>query len=256
MNGSSRLVLSWLISLFLLAGCGLLPEQIDETKDWSAQRLYSEAKDALTSGSYERAIDLYQKIEARYPFGRFAQQALLEEGYAYYKSGEPDSALATLDRFLKTYPNHPHTDYALYLKGVVNFNRGHSFIDVILPQDPSERDPGAARQSFGDFKELLQRFPDSPYAKDARQRMLFLRNNLARHEVHVAEFYIRRGAWVAAAGRAKEVIAHYQGTPAVPDALEILIDAYRRLGLDDLARDALRVLQRNYPQRAARLRHS
>lgn len=237
-----------LLALFLaLSGCSLLPDQIDETKGWSAQKLYAAAKDALNSGNYERAIDLYGKLEARYPFGRYAQQALLESAYAYYKYDEPDTAIATLDRFIRTYPRHPNLAYAYYLKGLANFNRGETFIDRYLPRDPSERDAGAARQSFFDFQELVRRFPDSPYARDARQRMIFLRNNLARYEVHAADYYMRRGAYVAAANRARYVIQNYPGTPAVPDALQMLVRAYRALDLNDLAADAERVYRLNYP---------
>lgn len=248
-----RLATIVLILAGLLGGCGLLPEQIDETKDWSAQRLYSEAKDAMNDADWEKAIDLFEKLEARYPFGRYAQQALLESAYAYYKFDEPESATAAVDRFLKTYPRHPHTDYAYYLRGLVNFHRGDTLVDRFLPRDPAERDAGAARQAFFDFGELVKQFPDSRYAQDAGQRMVFLRGNLARYEMHVADYYMRRGAYVAAANRAKQVIESYQGTPAVPEALEVLVRAYRRLGLEDLAADAERVLQLNYPERAARL---
>jgi len=245
----TRLFAPLLALLLALSGCSLLPDQIDETKGWSAQKLYAAAKEALNSGNYERAIDLYGKLEARYPFGRYAQQALLESAYAYYKYDEPDTAIATLDRFIRTYPRHPNLAYAFYLKGLANFNRGETFIDRYLPRDPSERDAGAARQSFFDFQELVRRFPDSPYARDARQRMIFLRNNLARYEVHAADYYMRRGAYVAAANRARYVIQNYPGTPAVPDALQMLVRAYRALGLNDLAADAERVYRLNYPDR-------
>lgn len=248
-----RLATILLVMLGFLGGCSLLPEQIDETKDWSAQKLYSEAKSALGESDWEQAIDLYEKLEARYPFGRYAQQALLESAYAYYKYDEPDSAISAVDRFIKTYPRHPSLDYAYYLRGLVNFTRGDNFMDRILPRDPAERDAGAARQAFFDFAELVKRFPESRYAKDAGQRMLFLRNNLAQYEMHVADYYMRRGAYVAAANRAKQVIENYQGTPAVPQALVVLVQAYRQLGLDDLAADAERVLKLNYPERAAEI---
>lgn len=248
-----RLATILLVLLGFLGGCSLLPDQIDETKDWSAQKLYSEAKSSMSEADWERAIDLYEKLEARYPFGRYAQQALLESAYAYYKFDEPDSAISAVDRFIKTYPRHPSLDYAYYLRGLVNFTRGDNFMDRILPRDPAERDAGAARQAFLDFAELVKRFPESRYAKDAGQRMVFLRNNLAQYEMHVADYYMRRGAYVAAANRAKQVIESYQGTPAVPEALVTLVQAYRKLGLDDLAADAERVLKVNYPDRAAEL---
>ncbi len=233
----------------LSSACSLLPDKIDETKDWSAQRLYSEAKASLNEKSYERAIDLYEKLEARYPFGRYAQQALIESAYAYYKYDEPDTAIATLDRFMKTYPRHPHVDYALYMKGLINFKRGETFIDRFLPRDPSERDAGAARQSFFDFQELLRRFPDSKYAAESQQRMLFLRNNLAEYELHVADYYMRRGAYIAAANRGRYIVEKFQGTPAVKEGLLVMIDAYQTLGLTELAADAERVYELNYGQR-------
>lgn len=248
-----RLATIVLVLFGFLGGCSLLPDQIDETKDWSAQKLYSEAKSALSEGDWEQAIDYYEKLEARYPFGRYAQQALLESAYAYYKFDEPDSAISTVDRFIKTYPRHPNLDYAYYLRGLVNFTRGDTFMDRILPRDPSERDAGTAKQAFLDFGELVKRFPESRYAKDAGQRRVFLRNNLAQYEMHVADYYMRRGAYVAAANRAKLVIESYQGTPAVPEALVTLVQAYRKLGMDDLAADAERVLKVNYPERAAAL---
>jgi outer membrane protein assembly factor BamD len=244
----------FLISLLVLAlgGCGLLPKGgEDETKDWSVSKLYSEARAALNSGEYETAIKHYQTLEARYPFGRHAQQALLDLAYAYYKFEEPESAVATADRFIKTYPTHPHVDYAYYLKGLVNFNRGVGLVERYLPMDASQRDPGAARQAFQDFAELVKRFPTSRYAEDAQQRMTYLRNNLAQYEVHVADYYMRRGAYVAAANRAKYVVEHYPRSPAMPEALGIMVQAYALLRLDDLSRDALRVLERNYPNHSA-----
>lgn len=248
-----RLATILLVLLGFLGGCSLLPEQSDETRDWSAQKLYSEAKDAMNDSDWERAIDLFEKLEARYPFGRYAQQALLESAYVYYKYDEPDSAIATADRFIKTYPRHPSLDYAYYLRGLVNFTRGDNFMDRILPRDPSERDAGAARQSYFDFAELVKRFPESRYAKDAGLRMIYLRNNLAWYEIHVADYYMRRGAYVAAINRSKQVVENYQGTPAMPTALETLVRAYRILGLNALAADAERVLKLNYPERAAKL---
>jgi outer membrane protein assembly factor BamD len=244
-----RLATLVLVVVSWLSGCALLPDQIDETKDWSAQKLYSEATSNISEADWEGAIDLFEKLEARYPFGRYAQQALLESAYAYYKYNEPESAISAIDRFIKTYPRHPSLDYAYYLRGLVNFNRGDSIITRVLPRDPAERDAGSARQAYFDFAEVVKRFPQSRYAKDAGQRMVFLRNNLAQYEMHVADYYMRRGAYVAASNRAKTVVENYQGTPAVPAALETLVLAYRKLGLDALAIDAERVLKLNYPER-------
>jgi outer membrane protein assembly factor BamD len=249
---SLKLYLSFIVWALALAGCGLLPKGgEDETKDWSVSKLYSEARDALNGGEYETAIKYYQTLEARFPFGRHAQQALLDLAYAYYRFEEPDSAVATADRFIKTYPTHPNVDYAYYLKGLVNFNRGMGLVERYLPLDPAERDPAAGRQSFQDFGELVKRFPNGKYSQDAVQRMTYLRNNLAQYEVNVADFYMRRGAFVAAANRAKYAVEHYPRSPAMPQALSIMAQAYALLGLDDLSRDALRVLEHNYPDHAA-----
>ena len=250
MRYRTRMRLSSLLlifSLLVLQGCSLLPEQIDETANMSASELYEKAKDSLNNGDYETAIKHFESLEARFPFGRYAQQAQLEIAYAYYKYDEPDSAIAALDRFLKRHPRHPHADYAYYLKGLANFTRGASFLDRVFPRDATERDNRAARQAFTDFSELVQRYPDSKYAKDAAQRVVFLHNGLARYEVNVADYYIRRKAYVAAANRAKNVLENYQRTPAVADALVVQVKSYRGLGLDNLAEDSLRVLRLNYP---------
>jgi outer membrane protein assembly factor BamD len=231
----------------VVSGCGLLPDKIDETKDWSAQKLYSEAKASLNEGDYQTAIDYYEKLEARYPFGKFAQQAQLEIAYAYYKYDEPESAIAAADRFIRLHPKHPSVDYAHYVKGLANFNRGKGLVERYLPTDASQRDQGAALQSFNDFAELVRRYPDSRYADDAAKRMQYLKNNLAMYEIHVARYYMKRGAYVAAANRAKYVIENYPKTPATPDALVLMVKAYRQLDLTDLANDALRVLELNYP---------
>lgn len=243
--GSIKLFLAGL--LLLAAGCSLLPEQIDKTKDWPANRLYSEAKSAANDGDYALAIKYYESLQARYPFGRYAQQAQLELIYVYYKDSEPASAVAAADRFIKLHPRHPFVDYAYYLKGLANFNQSKGLWERYLPQDPTQRDPGAARQSFQDFSELVKRFPDSKYTQDATQRMAYLRNNLAQYEVNVARYYMQREAYVAAANRAKYVVENYPRTPAVPDALGVMAKAYKIMGIDDLSADALRVLELNQP---------
>ncbi|MGD2112125.1 MAG: outer membrane protein assembly factor BamD, partial [Gammaproteobacteria bacterium] len=228
--------------------CSLLPEQVDKTKDWSASQLYSAAKEAMNDKNYEQAIDYFEKLEARYPFGRYAQQAQLEIAYAYYKYDEPDSAIAAAERFIKVNPRHPNVDYAWYLKGLTNYTRGRTLLDRVLPQDVSERDLGTMRDAYDDFYQLVKRYPNSKYAADSSQRMVHLRNNMARYEIHVAEYYMRRGAYVAAANRAATVIEDFQRTPAVPDALILMIRAYRKLDMENLAADALRVLSLNYPE--------
>ena len=236
-----------LTALLGLGGCGLLPEETDETAGWSAGRLYSAAKDAQVDGSWETAAKMLEKLEARYPYGRFAQQAQLELAYVYWKSGEPASALAAADRFIKLHPNHPAVDYAYYLKGLINFNEDLGLIGHLSNQDLSERDPKAAREAFDDFKELTTRFPNSKYTPDAIQRMNYLVNALASLEVHVARYYFKRGAYVAAANRAQFAVQTYPQAPAIEEAMFILVAAYEKLNLSDLRDDAARVLQKNFP---------
>ena len=235
----------------ILSGCSLFGEKADKTKSWPVRRLYVEAKAAMENGDYETAIDYFQKLESRFPFGRYAQQAQIDIAYAYWKYDEIASALAAADRFIKLHPRHPNVDYAYYLKGLINFRIGRNFLDRFVPRDRSQRDPGAARQAFDDFATLVSRFPDSKYSKDARQRMTYLKNTLARHDVNVADYYLRRGAYVAAANRARNVVENYQSTPAVADALAIMARAYKLMDLDDLSADALRVLKLNYPNHEA-----
>jgi len=227
----------------LLGACSLTEE--DETKGWSQQRLFDEATSEMRAGNYESAIKYYEKLESRYPFGKYAHQAQLNTAYAHYRNEEPESALAAADRFIKFHPQHPAEAYAHYLKGLVNFNRNQGLLARYIPIDKSQRDPGAALDSYEDFKVVLERFPESEYAEDARRRMLHLRNNLARHEVHVARYYIKRGAYIAAANRAAYAITHYPRSPSIKSALEILVEAYTELGIPELADDAQRVLAAN-----------
>ena len=247
MPRTARLIAALLFALSATA-CSLLPEQIDETKDWTAQKFYAEASSSLASGDYETAIKYYEGLEARYPFGRYAMQSQLDVAYAHYKNGDPESAIAAANRFIKLHPRNPYVDYAYYLKGIVNFNRNLSFITRFIPTDTSQRDPGTTLESFNDFAELVRRFPESEYSVDARKRMIYLRNNLAAHEVHVARYYMKRRAYLAALNRSMTVVEKYQRTPAVRDALEIMIDAYALLGQEELASDTLRVLTLNLEQ--------
>ncbi len=185
-----------ILACALLFGCGL--SDLDETAGWSATRLYTEAKDELNAGNYQQAIKHYEKLEARFPYGRYAQQAQLELAYAHFKDGDAASAAAAADRFIKLHPEHPNVDYAYFLKGIIWFNEDQGFLARFADQDPTERDPKAARDSFDAFKELAQRFPNSKYTPDAIQRMNWLVNALASHEVHVARYYLARRAYVAA----------------------------------------------------------
>ncbi len=239
-----------LIGLLLGACSDTKDETTDEYSDWTAEQFYREARDALNDKKYDKAAKLYEKHEARYPFGKYATQAQLDVAYAYYKNDEPDSAIAAADRFIKLNPAHPNVDYAYYIKGLVNYNRGIGFVDRFLPTDSSQRDPGSTMDSFKDFEELLRRFPNSRYAEDSRKRIIALRNNLAMHEIHVADFYMRREAYLAAARRSAEVIRKYQRTQAVPVALEIMEQAYRKLGMTQLADDARRIYELNYAEGA------
>jgi outer membrane protein assembly factor BamD len=232
-----------------LVACSSLSKD-DETKDWSAAKLYDEAKLALNEGDYPKAVDHYESLEARYPFGRYTQQGQIDLAYVHYRNNEPDLALAAADRFIKLYPGHPRVDYAYYLKGLVNDARGTTLLQRYLPVDATQRDPGLARDAFKDFAEVVNRFPNSPYAEDSRQRLLALRNRLADYEMHVARYYFKRGAYVAAAERAQYVVEHYQRTPAIPEALSLLAQCYQAMGLDPLSADAQRVYALNYGNQA------
>jgi outer membrane protein assembly factor BamD len=231
----------------LIGACGLLPEEQDETKGWSAQKIYAEAKDNLDKANYEQAIKYYQKLESRYSYGRFAQQAQIEIAYAYFKDSEPVQAVTAADRFIKLHPNHPNVDYVYYLKGLANFNDDLGWAGYISGQDLSERDPKAAREAFDAFKELATRYPGSRYTPDAVARMNYLLNALASHEVHVARYYMKRGAYVAAANRAQFALKTYPQAPANEEGLVILVRAYDALGMNDLRGDAERVLKKNFP---------
>jgi len=236
-----------LLFALLVSGCGLFPDQPDETAGWSPNKIYSEAKAAMADGAYDKAIKYFEKLEARYPYGRYAQQAQLETAYAYYKQGEAVSAVTACDRFIRLQPNHPNVDYAYYLKGLANFNEDLGILGYISNQDLTERDPKAARESFDAFRDLVTRFPDSKYAADARDRMNYLVNALASHQVHVANYYLRRGAYVAAVNRAQSAIKEYPDAPANEAALAIMVKSYDALGMKDLRDDAERVMRKNFP---------
>ena len=231
----------------LVSACSFLEDKKDDTAGWSAQRLYSEAKNQMADANYTKAIEYLEKLEARYPYGRYAQQAQIEIAYAYYKDGERASAIAACDRFIKLYPNHPNVDYAYYLKGLVNFNENRGFLTLLASPDMSDRDPLATREAFFAFKEVVTRFPDSKYAKDAEARMRYLLNSLASYEVHVARYYMKRGAYVAAANRAQYTIRHYPQAPATEEAVYILMSAYDELGMPELRDDASRIMKTNFP---------
>jgi outer membrane protein assembly factor BamD len=232
----------------VLGGCSIFgaPTIIDETKGWQVQRIYEEAQAKMRDKDYDKAISYFQTLESRYPHGRYATQAQLEIAYAFYKKGDPISCVAAADRFIKLHPNHPNIDYAYYLKGLASFNE-RGIIEKLTKQQISDRDPKSLRASFLSLKDLVNRYPDSRYAKDAVLRMTYLANALAEHELHVARYYMKRTAYVAALNRAKYVIENYPDSPSNEEALVIIISAYDLLGMDDLKQDTIRVLQANYP---------
>lgn len=234
----------------MLAACGLLPEQKDETAGWSVEKLYTEAKSSLTDLNYEQAIKYYEKLEARFPYGRYAQQAQIEIAYAYYKNSDTAQALSAVERFIKLHPNHPSVDYAYYLRGLINFNDDLGWLGYISGQDMSERDPKAAREAFDAFKDLVTRFPDSRYAVDSTDRMHYLVNSLASNEIRVADYYLRRGAYVASVNRVQFSLKTYPRAPANEEGLVIMVKAYDAMGMTDLRDDAQRVLLKNFPNSA------
>jgi outer membrane protein assembly factor BamD len=227
-----------------LAGCG--STRVDP-RDQTAEQVYASAKDDLESGSYDKAAKELVRVEALASGTLLAQQAQLELAYAQWRSGEKEQALATVDRFLKLNPSSPAYDYALYLRGVINFNDDLGLLGSISRQDLSERDQAAARESWESFRQLVQQFPQSRYAADASLRMAYIVNSLAEHEVHVARYYYRRGAYVAAANRAQRAVTEFERAPATEEALYILAQSYERLGLTDLSKDADRVMRANFP---------
>ena len=237
------------VALAPFGGCGLFSDdnKKDEFAGYNAEKLYKEAKDEMAAGGWARAVKALEQLEARYPFGVFAQQAQMDIAYAYWKDSEPEQALAAADRFIKQHPTSPSVDYAFYLKGLINFNDNTGFLSSMGGQDLSERDPKSARESFEAFKELVTRFPDSKYAPDARARMAYLVNSLASGEVHVARYYFSRRAYLAAANRAQAAIKEYQQAPAIEEAFYILVRSYDALGMNDLRDDAARVLKVNFP---------
>lgn len=230
-----------------LGGCGLFKDKEENRKDWTAAEYYKEAKEQFDNRNWDAAIKLYEQLESKFPFGRFAQQAQLEIAYAYYKQGETAQAMSSVEKFIKTHPNHANIDYAMYLKALINFKEDLGPLSGIARQDLADRDPKAAREAFEAFKELVTRFPESRYADDARDRMAYLIEALARHEINVARYYLARKAYLAAANRAQDALARFPTSPIQRDALDIMIEAYDRMGMPELRDDARKVLAKNYP---------
>lgn len=236
--------------VFGLSACSILPKRDDDTKNWSAEKLYAEARDEMNSGSYEAAIKLFERLESNYPFGTYAAQAQMEIAYAHYKAQDQAEALAAVERFIKLHPNNPQVDYMYYLRGLINFNDQLGFLSFIYSQDPTERDPKATREAFAAFKVLVDKFPNSKYAPDSIARMNYLVNAMAQYEVHVANYYYRRGAFLAALNRAQAAVREYTDAPAREEALFIMMRSYDKLGMPALRDDTQRVLVLNYPNSA------
>lgn len=232
--------------MLTLAGCATVDEE--DTSKWTAARFYQEAQSAIKVKNYETAIQHLESLEGQFPYGPYAEQAGLDLAYVYYLSGETESAIAAADRFIKTHPQHKDVDYAYYLRGLALFEENRSFMYETFNQDPTQRNPEGARRSFQYFAELVRKYPDSKYSKDAQQRMIDLRNRLAAYEVYIARFYLERDAYVAASNRGRYVVENYNDTPSVGDALVVMVQAYRKMGMDKLANDSMRVLMLNYPK--------
>lgn len=235
------------LSFFLQACESFSKSKKDTYAGWTVEQFISASKEELADENYKKAVKLLEQLDSRYPFGPHSAQTQLDLTYAYYKNGDAEAALASADRFIKTNPRHQNVDYAYYLKALINFNRALGFLDRYVPSDATQRDTLFTQTSYLNFEELLRRFPNSQYTADVKQRMVFLKNALARHELHVARFYMDREAYIAAANRANYIIQHYGGTPVVPYALQIQIEAYQILGLQELVDTSDRVYQYNYP---------
>ena len=243
-----------LATFLLLASCSMFTSDKEEEElgiGMMEAELYKNALSSLESGQAKIAIQYLQTLESQFPFGGYAEQAQLELIYAHYRAFNHDAALAAADRFIRWHPEHPNVDYAFYMRGLISFTREASFIGQFLPLDITTRDPGSARESFAHFSELLVRYPNSTYGPDARKRLIYLKNMLARHEINVANYYFQRGAYVAATNRGKYVVENFQGTPAVPDGLAVMAEGYTLLGYSELANSAARVLAFNYPEHPA-----
>ncbi|GAC1530169.1 MAG: outer membrane protein assembly factor BamD [Ramlibacter sp.] len=243
-----RAKLSCLAAAVLLGACSSAPAE--RGANLSANRLYADAKEEMNAGAWDKAVPILERLEGRAAGTPLAQQAQLDKAYSQYKTGEPAQAVSTLDRFMKLHPASPAMDYALYLKGLVNFNDNLGLLSWVAHQDLSERDQKAAKESFDAFKDLATRFPDSRYVPDARARMTYIVNALAQYEVHVARYYYNRGAYVAAINRAQSALADYHDVPALEEALVILVRSYDALNLPQLRDDSRRVLEKSYPQSA------
>lgn len=238
-----------LVAALALGGCGLFSTDTAPTISATAspEKLYADAKGEIAAGNWDQAIKILERVEGRGAGTILAQQAQLDMAYAYWRSGDRAQATATVERFIRLNPSSPALDYALYLRGVINFNDDIGVMGSLAGQDLSERDQKASRESFQAFKQLVDQFPDSQYAADARIRMDYIANSLAAYEVHVARYYFRRGAYLAAANRAQLALVDFERAPATEEALYILVQSYDRLGLTTLRDDANRIFEKSFP---------
>ncbi|MFT5548256.1 MAG: outer membrane protein assembly factor BamD [Gammaproteobacteria bacterium] len=240
----TRLILFTICTL-LLTACGPVKE-VDVTEGWNVEKLFRNARSEMNKGNYQTAIDRYEILESRFPFGYYATQAQLDIAYTYFKYGQADSAVAAIERFIKLNPRHETTDYAYYLKGVINFNRGGSVLDKIVDRDLSDFDRNILLTAYDDFQYVIRQYPESSYADDSKQRIIYLRNQLAVSDLKIAQYYASRSAWVAAASRTQSIIRDFQGTTAIKQTLELQLQAYQALGLDELVKDTQRIIDLNY----------
>ncbi|MEQ8952745.1 MAG: outer membrane protein assembly factor BamD [Pseudomonadales bacterium] len=242
-----------LLTLLFFASCSFFnrDEEEEAGAGMAEQEIYQTAQRAIEANSFMRAITYLQALESQFPFGDYAEQAQLDIIYAQYRASDHEAALASADRFIRLHPEHPNVDYAYYMRGLINFTRETSFVGNFVPVDLTTRDPGTARESFANFSELLSRFPNSTYAPDARKRLIYIRNMLARQEIMVANYYFRRGAYLAATNRGQYVVENFQGSPAVPDGLAVMAQGYTLLGYHEQAQNAVKVLAHNYPDHPA-----
>jgi outer membrane protein assembly factor BamD len=255
---TARLSAIALVSISLLAGCSVFgkKKEVNEFAGWSVDKIYNNARDEMTNKDYKRASELLEATIAQYPFSAESVQAQLELPYVFWKDDERAKALAAADRFIALNGSHPKIDYVYYLKGLINFNQNVSYLATLTGEKLNDRDPKAAKDSFDAFKTLVEKFPNSRYAKDSRERMRYLVNTMAQHEAAVAQYYLERDAYVAAINRSQEVLRNYDGTPATEDALIIMAKSYDGMKMNDMRDDTISVLKKNYPNSTMKLKRT
>jgi outer membrane protein assembly factor BamD len=245
----TRILALSLVGLFVLGGCSSAPdEELQAVELKGPQAIYASAKAAMKNGNFGGAAQILSDLDSRYPFGELSHQVQLDLIYSYYKSGDSAQALATIDRFLRLNPNHKDVDYAYFMRGLTNMESDDNLFQTLLNIDRSDRDPSASREAFNDFRQLLNKYPESKYATDAQKRMVFIKTRLAKYEIAIARFYMRREAYVAAANRGQYVLEYYPDTVMVQEALEIMVSCYDQLGLEQLKQNAIKILKLNYPE--------